>query len=321
MNDIRRMPTEQWEALLGVRLLPPVLRFDPERDRPALPSASACWQDMCALDESHRDVDVAPSSGWPDTWTVTYRHRGVERTVSVRDVEPVDLLTADPIRTGTWHRNSTARAGMHFFASTGEHIYHDSLFERDLLILLDFDGTVSALASQPFRLGWTEGGSLVHHTPDFAAVLDGVMWIINVRPTTRMNLALRRNAAALNVVCALHGWNTAVVTDYARPALTVVTTVAAAKKTADPYAFDTAILDTLRSGPRTFGELAQATSAPAVARAVLQRLIWDRRVTIDLNRVLTDSTLVSLGDDSSTTLPLTRPARRTAIWQDGETRP
>jgi hypothetical protein len=47
-------------------------------------------------------------------------------------------------------------------------------------------------------------------------------------------------------------------------------------------------------GPSRFGQVVAATDAPALARAVLQRLIWDHEVTVDLSRLLTDETVVAL---------------------------
>lgn len=299
MNDIRRVPTEQWENVLGVRLLPPVLRYNPERDRPALPSHTASWTDVCTTTEEHRQVSLALTTGWPDRWLITHRHGSAETTDLARDVNPNDLVTADPIRNGTWHRNTTARAGLHFMTSVQRLIYHDSLFERDLLWPLDFDGTVNEIASQPFTMTWTEGSATFKHTPDFAVVLNGEVWIINVRPAPRMTLNLLRNAAALHALCRLHGWREALVTDYQRPPLTVLSTIAAARSTADPYGFTSDLLDTLDAGPSDFGSLVEATRVPALARAVLQRMIWDRDVTVDLNRVLTDDTVVSLPEWSA----------------------
>jgi hypothetical protein len=61
------------------------------------------------------------------------------------------------------------------------------------------------------------------------------MWIINVRPAPLLKPQLLANAAATSAMCALRGWHETVVVGYAQPALTVLKTVGAARRTADPY--------------------------------------------------------------------------------------
>lgn len=284
----------QVEAATGMRLLTPPARYRPDRDRPVLPSDAATWLDVCQTTQAHQEIALGQPRGWPDQWTLTRRSSGSESTSTARDALPLDLLTADPMRNTTWHRNSTARAGLHHMGSTGRLHWHESLFEKNLLIALDFDGGLSDLASQPFTLTWTEGRKTFRHTPDFLAVIDGEVWVLNVRPAALMNLLLLRNAAAVHALCRLHGWRDAVVTDYARPALTVLTTLAAACGAHDPFGLTDAILNRLGDGPARFGDLVAATSAPAVARAVLQRLLWDQTVSTDLNRLLTDDSMLRL---------------------------
>jgi hypothetical protein len=58
------------------------------------------------------------------------------------------------------------------------------------------------------------------------------------------------------------------------------------------------MLDLLaEAGPSRFGAVVAATETPVLARAVLQRLIWDREVTVDLARLLTDETLIALAPE------------------------
>lgn len=295
LRTLQRATAADLEAMTGVRLLSPVLRYDPDRDRPPLPSHAAAWLDVCETSTAHHDHAPLVATGWPDAWTVTFRHGQDEHTTPVRAANPVDLLDADAIRNSTWHRNSRARAGLHFMATTERVHWHESLFERDLLIALDFEEGLGALASQPFTLSWHDGQRLRSHTPDFAAAIDGEMWIINVRPAPLVKPQLLENAAATRAMCALHGWREALVVGYAQPAHTVLKTIAAARRTADPYSLGEEMLDLLaEDGSLPFGDLVAATTAPVLARAVLQRLIWDREVTIDLARLLTDETLVAL---------------------------
>ncbi|WNV74453.1 hypothetical protein [Geodermatophilus sp. DSM 44513] len=295
LRDLQRTPVDDLETLLGVRLLPPVLRYDPDRDRPSLSSHDAAWLDLCETTTAHHPHAPALATGWPDRWSVTYRNDEGEHAESVREVDPVDLIDADPMRNSTWHAHSRARAGLHHMSSTDRLHWHESLFERELLVALDFDKGLDDVTSQPFTLTWHDGTAWKKHTPDFAAVIHGEMWIINVRPAPLVKPQLLANAAATRAVCALRGWQEALVVGYAQPALTVLKTIGAARRTADPYTLGDQMLDLLdQQGPTRFGDLVAATEAPLLARAVLQRLIWDREATVDLNRLLTDETTVSL---------------------------
>ncbi|TKJ33257.1 hypothetical protein [Blastococcus sp. CCUG 61487] len=295
LRTLQRATPADLEALLGVRLLPPVLRYDPTGDRDPLLSDEASWLDVCETTTAHHGQEPVLTTGWPDRWSVTYRHGRDEQTVSVREVEPTDLLDADPIRNSTWHARSTARAGLHYMASTDRLHWHESLFERDLLITLDFEEGFNDVASQPFTLTWHDGAAWKKHTPDFAAVIDGEMWIINVRPAALVKPQLLANAAATRAVCALRGWCEAVVVGYTQPALTALKTLSATRSTVDVLGLGGQMLDFLAErGPSRFGEVVAATDVPVLARAVLQRLIWDREISVDLSQVLTDESVVAL---------------------------
>jgi hypothetical protein len=275
----------------GVRLLPPVLRYRPPA-APPLWSANATWRHLA----THQPVaEVArPVRGWTSRWTVTYRHGQVEHTETVGDVPVADLLSSDPIRVNTWHGRTTTRSGLHFLASAGRLQAHESLFERDLLILLDFDG-VSTVASQPFRLVWHDGERQRRHTPDFMIVADGIPTVVNCRPAPLVTESLLENCAAVAEVCVARGWAHTLVTDYPRPPFTVISTVAATRNCDDPFGYGEDLVERLASdGPAPFARLATDFAAPAIARAVLQRLIWDREVSVDLSRLLADDTLVAL---------------------------
>lgn len=298
LRDLQRTSAPDLEALLGIRLLPQVLRYNPDRDRPPLASDAASWLDICETTTAHDEHAPPRTTGWPDRWSISYSDAEGEHAVSVREVEPTDLLDADPIRNSTWHARSRARAGLHFLASTERLHWHESLFERNLLVALDFDEGLNDVASQPFTLTWHDGTGWKKHTPDFAAVIDGEMWTINVRPAPLVKPQLLANAGAVRAVCELHGWRETVVVGYSQPALTVLQTIGATRRTADPYSLGEQMLDLLTErGPSRFGALVDATTVPVLARAVLQRLIWDREVTVDLNRVLTDETVIALAPE------------------------
>lgn len=295
LRQMQRMPPSALEALFSVQLTPPPRRYGAPAEATPRWSANTTWSDICLQTNAHHATTTTQSGGWQDRWTLTYRVTGTDEQRTVRQADPSDLVGGHPMRAGTWHRGSTARAGLHYLRTTGRLHWHESMFERDLLTVLDFDEGLDDVASQPFHLRWQDGTRWHTHTPDFLAVLDGEVWIINVRPAELLNPQVLRSAAAVRTLCQFRGWREALVVGYDRVGLTVLKTLSAAKSAVDP----SDVADQLRTslatrGPAPFGDLTAESSAPAIARAVLQRLIWDREVSIDFNQRLTDESVVHL---------------------------
>jgi hypothetical protein len=72
-----------------------------------------------------------------------------------------------PVRGFASFRGQRNRPGLWWFASTGEHVAHESWLERDRLMALDADPEVVAVAAQPMWLHWTAGSrGPVRHAPD-----------------------------------------------------------------------------------------------------------------------------------------------------------
>ena len=276
----------------------PLQRYQPEDTRPALWSAEAGWTDIARLHPvpARRNLPT----GWGRQWTITYRHGKTDHTEPVATVSAQDLIVSDPVRLNSWHPKKTSRAGLRYMHSTNRHHAHESLFERKLLGVLDFDG-VTEVSSQPFTLTWHDGHRTRHHTPDFLALIDGQVVVINTRPAELVNDRLLDDASALGEACLSRGWDHALVVGYALPAYTTIETVEAHARDDDRLGYGDAITDLLRAhGPTKFDEVCRHFDGHLVARAILQRLIWERRVSIDLNRNLEDWTLVSLPDEEPT---------------------
>src|SRR6266700_2732199 len=60
-----------------------------------------------------------------------------------------------PVRGFASFRGQRNRPGLRWFASTGEHVGHESWLERDRLMALDADPEVVGVAAQPMWLRWT----------------------------------------------------------------------------------------------------------------------------------------------------------------------
>jgi len=113
-----------------------------------------------------------------------------------------------PVRGFASFRGQRNRPGLWWFATTGEHVGHESWLERDRLMALDADPEVAGVAAQPMWLRWTaESGRLVRHAPDyFARRADGTAVVIDVRPDQRIGDQDAAVFAATARLCAQVGW-------------------------------------------------------------------------------------------------------------------
>jgi hypothetical protein len=73
-------------------------------------------------------------------------------------------------------------------STTSGHVGFESWLERDHVMLMDFDPSVTGIASQPFWLHWQDGGGRPRrHAPDFfARRADGRGVVVDVRPDDRI---------------------------------------------------------------------------------------------------------------------------------------
>ncbi|MDO3395458.1 hypothetical protein QWJ41_07015 [Nocardioides sp. SOB44] len=275
----------------------PLSRYKAPPAGPPVWSADAGWHDLTI----RRDVPppspalaAALTPGWTHRWLVTYRHGKNDYTASAASVGEADLFAGDPIRVNSWHKNKTARAGLRFMEATGRLHAHESLFERKLLCALDFHGA-SNIYSQPFTLTWHDGVRERNHTPDFLVVTDGNIVIVNTRPAHLVRDPLLDDCTAVGELAMSRGWDHALVVGYPTPAFTIIDTISAHSDTPDHLGYTDDILDFLdRRGPTPFADVCAALSSPIMGRAVLQRLIWERQVSIDLAVPLEDHSLVAL---------------------------
>ena len=113
---------------------------------------------------------------------------GVRQRQLLRTCWNVAFERVAPVRGFSSFRGQRNRPGLWWFATTGEHVGHESWLERDRLMALDADPGVVGVAAQPMWLRWSTGsGRLVRHAPDyFARREDGTGVVIDVRPDQRI---------------------------------------------------------------------------------------------------------------------------------------
>ena len=85
--------------------------------------------------------------------------------------------------------------GWYWSRTTGKHIPFESLFEREAMIVSDYDQTVIDIAAQPFALLWPRSAS--HHFPDLALLRDdGAVELVDVRPDATASITKPRHSSA-----------------------------------------------------------------------------------------------------------------------------
>ncbi|MER5281374.1 TnsA-like heteromeric transposase endonuclease subunit [Streptomyces sp. NPDC002809] len=108
--------------------------------------------------------------------------------------------------------------GEYWAATSRTQVGDDSRVERDSAKALDFDPAVVGLASQPFRLTWTDGERERGHTPDyFARLLDGTGVVVDVRPEDLVDEDTAEVFAFTARVCEEVGWQFRHVGDLHQP--------------------------------------------------------------------------------------------------------
>lgn len=67
------------------------------------------------------------------------------------------------------------------------HVGHESLLERDRLMLADFERGVVAVGSQPFGLTGCAGDHIRRHVPDFLLLGRDHVTVVDVKPVEHLD--------------------------------------------------------------------------------------------------------------------------------------
>jgi hypothetical protein len=113
-----------------------------------------------------------------------------------------------PVRGFASFRGQRNWPGWWWFSRSGEHVGYESWVERDVLMALDADPGVEAVASQPMWLHWvSESGKVRRHAPDtLVRRADGTGVLVDVRPDHLVRAADSAVFAATAVMAGQAGW-------------------------------------------------------------------------------------------------------------------
>src|SRR3954469_3311967 len=89
----------------------------------------------------------------------------------------------------------------------GRRVGFESWVERDHLVALDFDPSVTGIVSQPCWLLWPGGSKTRRHAPDVLVRLDdGAVLVLDSRPLELIEDVDREGFAVTDQACGLLGW-------------------------------------------------------------------------------------------------------------------
>jgi hypothetical protein len=115
---------------------------------------------------------------------------------------------AAPVRSFRWAKGAAHFPGLWWSSTTLGHVGFESWLERDHVMLMDFDPSVTGIASQPFWLHWQHGdGRPRRHAPDFfARRADGRGVVVDVRPDDRIPPKDAEVFRVTALACGQAGW-------------------------------------------------------------------------------------------------------------------
>lgn len=278
---------------------PPLLDHSPV----GASSATVPWSDTSTLHDLARmhaiSADavsqLAMPSDWTARWTTAWRFGRTLVGCTVRNLGEVDVLSSVPVRRFTWRTDQWHRPGLGYLVSTDRHHGFESFEEELLLLAADFSGSLVEALTQPFRLRFQSVNGSVEHIPDYLLLTDDTPWLIDVRPSARIEPEDEVKFAAAAEVALVAGWNYAVVAGWHDHVVGLIDTLSAGRRhLTDPLRLQEQLLLAAEDGPQPFGTLVRRCSLEAVARAHAIHLLWHRQLGLQISGPLTDASTIRL---------------------------
>lgn len=208
-----------------------------------------------------------------------------------------ELYLVDPVREGAAYPNMRNYHGHYWMASTGTHVWHESLLERDWLMWLDFTGDVVAVSSQPMMMTGSDG---VVRYPDLLTLdTRGLQNVYDVRPSARINDKARAQFEWTRAVCEDIGMSYRVLTDIPMQFKVNLSYLSQFRHPANhPGVADEQEVVSAATTGWSIDDAVRRMPAPSTARARrhIFHLLWTGALTCDMDTKLSGRTLVHVGD-------------------------
>ncbi len=222
---------------------------------------------------------------------------GEEVTTTVADVDVDRLATAGPVRGFPSYAGMRHYPGLLWTVTTRDLVGYESLLERDRVWLADFDPEVTAIASQPFWIRGSDGGTVRRHVPDYLLRhRDGAVTVVDVKPERLCERAeVSEVLSWTGRVAASRGWRYEVFPGAPATLIDNIRFLAAGRRW--EY-LDGDILSALAAAARP-GDTLQAVETRLArargsdVRAAVLGMLWYRVWEIDLDRPLSGSSVIS----------------------------
>ncbi len=130
----------------------------------------------------------------------------------VLDAADVPFESVDVVRTPSSWKHKRNYEGYYWAATTGSHVWFESLYERAALMRLDRDRRVTGLAAQPMWIHWS--GGLGKHAPDFfVRYRGGGAAVVDVKPARQIDEDDAEVFGRTAELCEQLGWDYVVSSD------------------------------------------------------------------------------------------------------------
>lgn len=222
--------------------------------------------------------------------TAEYVLDGVRQHCGVSELGEVALEETSPMRTFPDYPHKRNYSGSFYSAVTGGHVVFESLFERSVLMVLEYDSDVVAVAAQPVGIRWP-GVNRRPRVPDFfLRYRSGEGVLVDARPAELIDDRARRSFDATAQVCAEAGLGYRVVSDL--PVALRRNLMFLANFRDDVFAEGDR--DPLTGWEGTLAQLAAVLHGEdrASGFGAAYRMLWAGQARTDLRQVLTGSSVV-----------------------------
>ncbi|WP_326657777.1 TnsA-like heteromeric transposase endonuclease subunit [Streptomyces sp. NBC_00385] len=214
-------------------------------------------------------------------------------------VDISQVLAGQPVRDFRWHKGQRHYSGWYFASTVGRLIAYESRLELARILLADFDGTVVAMASQPFQLTGPDGIRIRRHVPDLLLLhADGLVTVVDVKAPSRMkDSKVIAQFDWTHQLCSRRGWAYETWSGDEPAFVENVRFLAAYRR---PHLLESHLASDVLAAARrqsTIGaiEVAMAQQQPVeVIRPVVLHLLWSGGLTADLHHPLSSGTKVTV---------------------------
>ena len=204
-----------------------------------------------------------------------------------------NLYFAEPFRQPKSYPRQRNYYGLYYFSQTKSHVWHESLNEANMMMLLDHTETIAAIASQPMEMVFADGG---RHVPDLIALHGNHRQVVyDIKPAAKITPKVLEQFAKTRAVCTAVGWGYQVLPGLPAQMQSNLTWLSYYRHPGfHPGEEATSrVLDSL-SAPAPFDEVAAILRPDSLphGRSSLFHLLWVRAVKVDMTQRFDATTLI-----------------------------